>query len=423
MSDSYFDTLETRAPEAREAALFEDFGQRLATAANACPGLGAHLADAGDLALIDSRAALQRLPLLTKADLVAAQQSAPPLGGFARPGALAGLRLFRSPGPVWEPQLPGSDPWNAARGLFAAGFRKGDVVHNAFGYHGTPGGFILDEGARALGCTVYPAGTGDTAAQLAALIDSGAVAFCGTPDYLGTILKAAHEQGVKLPLARAMVSGGPLFPAFRAECLAAGVHVMQSYATADLGVIAHESASNESVHEGLIVNEGLIVEICRPGSGEPVAAGETGEVVVTRLHPDYPLVRFATGDLSRVLEGSSACGRTNRRLAGWLGRADQRTKVRGQFVDPRQVQRIRAAHSQIGALRLLVERIDDRDTLTLEIAGPELPTGRGEGSTGVLADVTATLKRETGLSGRVVIVDAVPDDGTVVRDLRDASTP
>lgn len=413
----FFDARDTTDPVTREAALFERFGERLAEAATACPGLGRHL-DGHDLRSIDSRAALARLPLLTKEALVGAQQSAPPLGGFLRPGALAGTRLFMSPGPVWEPQLAGSDPWAGARSLHAAGFRTGDVVHNAFSYHRTPGGLILDEGARALGCTVYPAGVGDTAAQVEALRGSGAVAWTGTPDYLKVLLDHATADGAPLTtLRRAMVSGGALFPALRDIYREAGIRTMQCYATADLGVIAYESESDGLVHPGMLVNEDLILEICKPGTGEPAAADEVGEVVVTRLHPDYPLVRFGTGDLSRLVDEPSPCGRTVQRIAGWMGRADQRTKVRGMFVDPRQVQAVRAAHPEIESLRLLVERHAERDVMTLEIVAPSLAD-----ESPTIAAIGATVKAQTSLSGDVRRVESIPNDGTVVRDLRDPGT-
>lgn len=415
MDQMPFDDLETRPPAAREAALFDGLGRRLALAARDAPGLGRHL-EGHELERIDSREALAELPLLTKGDLVEAQRERPPLGGFLRGNALPGPRLFASPGPVWEPQPSGTDPWHGARALHAAGFRAGDVVHNAFSYHGTPGGWILDEAACALGCTVFPAGTGDTASQVEALRHTRAVGYTGTPDYLATLLDhAAGDGGAPLDhLARAMVSGGALFPALRERYAAAGILCMQCYATADLGVIAYESRTDGTVHPGLTVNEGLILEICRPGTGEPAPHGEVGEIVVTRLDTDYPLVRFATGDLSRLLEGPSPCGRTGPRIAGWLGRADQRTKVRGMFVDPRQVQAIRTGEPRIEALRLLVEREGDRDVMTLEVRAPALAD-----EPGAVDALEAALKRHAKLSGRARLVDAIPDDGTVIRDLRD----
>jgi len=415
--DTHHDALDGASAQQRETALFADFGERLSAAAATCPGLRRHL-DGCTLDRIATRADLAELPVLDKATLVAAQQAAPPLGGFARPGALQGQRLFLSPGPVCEPQLPGSDPWNAARALHAAGFRAGHVVHNAFGYHGTPGGFMLDEGARALGCTIVPAGTLDTDRQLDAIRQLQPSGFCGTPDFLNALLDKAGAGA--LPFERALLSGGALFPALRERFEGVGIRAQQCYATADLGVIAYESATDGVPDAGLAISEGLIVEICRPGSGTPVGAGEVGELVVTRLHPDYPLIRFATGDLSRWLDEAAQQGRTAARIAGWMGRADQRTKVRGQFIDPRQVQRVRAAHPQIEALRVLVRREGDRDVATLEIAGGGLPGGTGEGATGVLADVTESVRREIGLTLQVTIVDAVPNDGVVVRDLRDA---
>lgn len=413
MSHAFFDDLDVRPPEARERALFDGLGARLAAAVADCPGLARHL-DGHALDGIGSREALAALPLLTKHDLVEAQRASPPLGGFVREGSLRGMRLFVSPGPVWEPQPSGEDPWAGARALHAAGLRADDVVHNAYAYHRTPGGWILDAAARALGCIVFPAGIGDTAAQVEALRHTRAVAYTGTPDYLATLLEhAAGDGGAPLDhLRRALVSGGALFPALRERYARAGIACLQCYATADLGVIAYESATGGTVHPGMLVNEGLIVEICRPGTGEPAPAGEVGEVVVTRLDTDYPLVRFATGDLSRTLDEASPCGRTAPRVAGWLGRADQRTKVRGLFVDPRQVQAIRGDEPRIETLRLLVERDGDRDVMVLEVQGAGLDDD-------AVAALEPVLGRRAGLAGSVRRVDSVPNDGTIIRDLRD----
>ena len=432
--NDFHDEKEGRSAEAREAALFERFGERLSRAASALSGLGEHLAG-HDLGAVDSREALARLPVLRKSALMAAQRERPPFGGFVDAEALAGSRVFVSPGPVFEPQRPVPDPWSAARALHAAGFGRGTLVHNAFSYHLTPGAFIVEEGARALGCTVFPAGTGGTAQQVAAIRQLRPRGFVGTPDYLRTLLDHAAEEGAPLESFEiALVSGGALFPAMRAGYRDAGIRVLQCYATADTGVIAYESATGGEPNPGMIVDEDLIVELCHPGSGEPVGPGERGEVIVTRLEsagerPVAPLVRFATGDLSMWLDEPSPCGRSNHRLAGWLGRADQRTKVRGQFVDPEQVQSLRREHPEIERLRLVVSRAGGRDAMTLRvrIGGEGGDGGGGRGGAGgdvsapdaLLERIGGSLSRLTGLSGTVEVVETLPADGIVVEDARD----
>jgi len=426
MSDeSFLDALETRAPEEREAALFARFDERLAAATARLPGLATQL-DGHDVGAVASRADLARLPVLRKDALMAAQRDAPPYGGFVDTAALGGTRAFMSPGPVFEVQRPGADPWESARALHAAGFRPGTLVHNAFSYHLTPGGFILDEGALALGCTVFPAGVGNTAMQVEAIRRFRPGGWTGTPDYLRTLLDHAIEDGGPLDSIRvALVSGGALFPALREGYREAGIAVLQCYATADAGVIAYETADEHgTAHPGMVVSEGLVVEICHPGGGEPVGPGERGEVIVTRLDPPgadgrlaspvAPLVRFATGDLSAFLDEPSPCGRSNARLAGWLGRADQRTKVRGMFVDPAQVQSVRAAHGEVERLRLVVSRDGARDVMTLRAA-----LRSGSDAEAMATALEASLARETGIGGTVEIVDTLPGDGIVVEDLRD----
>ncbi|MCL4140724.1 UNVERIFIED_CONTAM: hypothetical protein GTU68_062228 [Idotea baltica] len=319
-----------------------------------------------------------------------------------------------SPGPVWEPQVGLVDPWESARALHAAGFRPGDRVHNTFSYHVTPGGFILDEGARALGCSVFPSGTSPTEQQVQTMCTFGASAFVGTPDYLNTVLCKADELDIKLPaLKRAMVSGGPLFPVMREAFTERGIQVQQCYATADLGVIAYETSTDGVVHPGMLLNECLIVEIVKPGSGDPVAEGEVGEMVVTRLHPNYPLVRFATGDMSAFINEPSPCGRTGMRIKGWMGRADQRTKVRGMFVDPTQIQELRKAHNEVHTVRLVVTRANDKDVMTLQV-------NPAQSAQVDIAALAASLKRITGLSGEVTLIEnALPNDGVVVDDQRE----
>ena len=413
----HFDARETRDPAQRESDLFGRLPDFLTKAAAAAPGLARRLAGI-DLAAISDRSALGALPVLRKADLMEAQRAAPPFGGFADTAALAGSRIFQSPGPVFEPQPPGPDPWNAARALFAAGARRGDTVHNAFSYHMTPGGFVLDEGARALGCLVFPAGTASADSQVEAAQALRPTVFCGTPDHLKVILDRAAELGRPLGCFRiGLVSGGALFPTLRAEYGQAGIRVLQCYATAELGVVAYETAAQDGeAHPGMVLNEDLIVEIVRPGSGDPVPDGEVGEVVVTAFNPAYPLVRLATGDLSAVLPGLSPCGRTNRRIAGWMGRADQRTKVRGMFVDPAQLAELRRRHPGIARLRLVVGRADDRDAMTLKV---EPAAGAALDAVGL----ATALREATGLGGSVEIVPAgsLPNDGKTIADERDYS--
>ncbi|MEL6947563.1 MAG: AMP-binding protein [Pseudomonadota bacterium] len=404
-----FDSRDTLAPTAREEALFARLAQHLPKAIASSPGLARHLAG-HDLAGVTDRASLAALPVLRKADLMAAQEAEPPFGGFANLEALAGSRVFLSPGPIWEPQGLGADPWLAARALHAAGFRLGDVVHNALSYHMTPGGFILDEGLRALGCTVFPGGIGHTDAQVEAAVALKPSGYVGTPDYLKVILDRAAEMNADLSsIGRALVSGGALFPSMRAEYKARGVTVMQAYATADLGVIAYESMADGELCDGMVVNEDLIVEIVRPGTDQPVAAGDVGELVVTNFSASYPLVRFGTGDLSAILDEPSPCGRTAMRIKGWMGRADQRTKVKGMFVDPKQIEQVRKIHPDIAAARLVVSRSGEQDTMTLQVVGSGVDA----------AAVSETLRAFTKLSGQVEIVDDLPNDGKVIADKRD----
>lgn len=411
----FYDALETRDTTAREVETFVALSSLLRTALPRLPALGAWLGNP-DPDSISNRAALAQLPVLRKPDLMQMQADNPPFCGLADPDALVGNRVFLSPGPVWEPQGIGIDPWSAARALFAAGFRKGDVVHNALSYHMTPGGFILDEGARALGCLVFPAGTGNTEQQVDAarqLLPSG---YTGTPDYLKVILEKADEMGHQLTsIKRALVSGGALFPALRQYYAGRGIAVLQAYATADLGIVAYESADADGQpYPGMIVNEDRIVEIVRPGTSDPVPDGEVGELVVTTLNPAYPLIRFGTGDLSAILPGQSPCGRTAPRINGWMGRADQRTKIKGMFVDPKQIAELVAAHPDILRARLSVTRVNDGDAMTL-LVEPR------DGSSPDLEAVTATLTALTKLRGTVGLASAgtLPNDGKVISDERD----
>ena len=411
----FMDGLEQRDPAARERETFAAFAALMAVSLPRLPALGQWLGTPAAAAFAD-RAALANLPVMRKSDLMELQAANPPFGGLADAEALAGNRVFLSPGPVWEPQGLGADPWSSARALFAAGFRSGDIVHNALSYHMTPGGFILDEGARALGCLVFPTGTGNTEQQVDAAAQLKPVGYTGTPDYLKIILEKADEMGRDLSsFRRALVSGGALFPSLRQYYAERGIAVLQAYATADLGVIAYESADGQGgAHPGMIVSENMIVEIVRPGTGDPVPDGEVGELVVTTLNRAYPLVRFGTGDLSKILPGASPCGRTGPRIAGWMGRADQRTKVKGMFVDPKQIAALVAAHPDIARARLAVTRAGESDAMTLSVE-PKA------GAAPDVAAIAATLTALTKLRGDVVIaaVGSLPNDGKVISDERD----
>lgn len=402
----HFDARETRSPADREASLFAELPRALHHAIDRAPGWAARLRGI-DVSAVTSREALAGLPVTRKADLIAAQREHPPFGGFLAvpPGRLA--RVFVSPGPVLVPQGPERDAWGAARALFAAGVRPGELAANTFGYHMTPGAFILESGLEALGCPILAAGPGNAEQQLAAFAALRPALYCGVPDYLNILLDKAQETGTPIGFTRALVSGAALPADLRARIEARGVRVFECYATADLGVVAYESEARD----GLIVNEDLILEIVRPGTGEPVERGEVGEVVVTRLGATCPMIRLATGDLSAVMPGSSGCGRTNQRIRGWLGRADQRTKVKGMFVDPAQVEAVRARHPGIVKARLVITRAGHVDAMTLRCEGLER---------GAAEAVAATLKAVTGLAGTVEAapVGSLPDDGKVIADER-----
>ena len=414
MSD-YFDAADTIDAAEREASQFARLPGFLARVSAQAPGLTAWLSGI-DFAAIDSRAALATLPVLRKDDLMRLQAENPPFGGFVDMNALKGGRAYLSPGPVFEPQAPGADPWGGARALHAAGFRPGDMVWNTFSYHLTPGGLILDESARALGCTVFPGGVGNTEQQIEAAAALRPRGFVGTPDTLKIMLDKAAELGKDLSsIEVALVSGGALFPSLRAEYANRGVRTLQCYATADLGLIAYESARDDGEPvPGMLVNEGIIVEIVRPGTSDPVPDGEVGEIVVTTFNPAYPLIRFGTGDMSKMIAEPSPCGRTAPRIAGWMGRADQRTKIKGMFVDPKQVDEIIKRTGTLTRARLVVIRDGDRDAMTLQAeAAP---------GTSVDTDAIAAIMREvTKLSGAVEIVEAgaIANDGKVIDDRRD----
>src|SRR5271166_807515 len=400
----YFDSLETRDPAERERDLFGRLPDLIALALSA-PGWSRQLSGIDPNALT-SRAALAWLPVLRKSELTQRQRADPPFGGFNVTAPGRARRLLMSPGPIFEPEGVGTDFWGAARGLFAAGLRAGDIVHNSFAYHLTPGGFIMESGAHALGCAVIPAGTGNTEQQLDAIAHLKPTGYAGTPDFLKILLDAAAKAGKDASsLKRGLASGAALPASLRQELSARGVEVLQCYATADLGVIAYESEARE----GMIVNESLLVEIVRPGTGDPIATGEVGEVVVTSFNPDYPMIRLATGDLSAIMPGTSPCGRTNTRIAGWKGRADQTTKVKGMFVHPAQIAEIAHRHPELGRLRLVVTRANEQDVMTLMAEAASLPEV-------MRAAVAATLVSLTKLRGEVQFVPpgTLPNDGKVI---------
>jgi phenylacetate-CoA ligase len=407
----FYDDKESRSPERRERELFSKLPDFISLAMSA-PGWAEQLAGV-DPASITSRAALAGLPVLRKLDLKERQQIKPPFGGFNVIASAKLKRLLMSPGPIFEPEGHGLDWWNAARALFAAGFRPGDVVHNAFSYHLTPGGFILESGAHALGCTVIPGGVGNTEQQVEAIAHLKPSGYTGTPDFLKILLDTADRAGKDVSsLKRGLVSGAALPPSLRAEVAAGGVAVLQAYATAELGAIAYETP----VRDGMIVNENVIVEIVRPGTGDPVSDGEVGEVVVTSFNSDYPMIRLATGDLSAVLAGQSPCGRTNMRIKGWLGRADQTTKIRGLFVHPGQVVEVAKRHPELGRVRLRVTREAEQDVMTFT-AECAAPTSRLKDT------VTGSLRAITKLKGRVELLapGTLPNDGNVIVDERSHS--
>ena len=407
MSDHY-DTLETRDPAAREREQLARLPEAVAQAMTA-PGWARHLSGI-DPNSITSRAALASLPVLRKSELLTRQKETPPFGGFNTKPPGRAKRLMMSPGPIFEPEGFGTDWWGCARACFAAGFRTGDVVLNSFAYHLTPGGFILESGALALGCAVIAAGPGNTEQQLEAIAQFRPAGYMGTPDFLKILLDTAEKAGKDVAsIKRALVSGAALPPSLRDELGRRGITVLQCYATAELGIVAYES----DAREGMIVNEHLLIEIVRPGTGDPVADGEVGEVVVTTFNPDYPMIRLATGDLSAVLPGVSPCGRTNMRIKGWMGRADQTAKVKGMFVRPELVAEVAKRHPALGRVRLVVTRSGEQDAMTLmaECAAPDA----------ALADaVAATLQSVTKLKGEVKLVasGSLPNDGKIIADER-----
>ncbi len=406
---SYYDPLETRDPDEREADLMDKLARQVAHAKETTHYYFQALAGVNPYECT-TRAALAKLPLTRKRDLIELQKKTPPFGGLnALPRGRA-KRVFASPGPIYELQGMEMDHWRMARVLYAAGFRHGDLIHNCFSYHFTPGAFLMEGGARKLGCAVFPGGTGQTEQQVQAMVDLRPDGYVGTPSFLRIIVEKAEELGADISsLQKACVSGEALPGVTRAWLKERGIVVRQCYATADIGAIAYETEAEE----GLVVEDELLVEIVRPGTGNPVEPGEVGEVVVTTFNPDYPLIRFATGDLSAILPGRSPCGRSNIRLKGWLGRADQTTKIKGMFVHPEQVADLARRHPEIGRMRLVVDNPGGQDRMVLHC---ETPAGNPE----LDKALVASLREVTKLRGEVAFCapGGLPNDGKVIEDSR-----
>jgi phenylacetate-CoA ligase len=406
----YYDELETRDPEQREAALMAALPEQVARAQKDAPGFAKILAGI-DPTGVTSRAALAALPVTRKTELIGLQVADPPFGGLTATPARDLRHLYLSPGPIAEPEGHGADWWRMGRALYAGGFRKGDIVHNCFSYHFTPAGMMLESGARAVGCAVFPGGVGNSEDQARAMAHFRPDGYVGTPDFLQVILDKAAELKLDISSCRkAVVSGGALFPDMRSRYAEQGVAVLQCYGTADLGLVAYESEAMD----GMIADEGVILEIVRPGTGDPVPDGDVGEVVVTALNPDYPLIRFGTGDLSAILPGISPCGRTAPRIKGWMGRADQTTKVRGMFIHPEQVDRVAKRHPEIGKVRLVVGNENGQDTMVLSCEAESTDDA-------LAAAIADSIQAECKLRGAVELVtpDTLPNDGKVIDDTRE----
>ena len=412
----FFDLLESRDPQQREAELMARLPAQVAHA-QARSGAFAQALQGVSASGVDSRGALARLPVLRKSDLQTRQKAqresgGDVFGGFSTVGYGAQMpRIFASPGPIYEPEGTAKDYWRMARAIFAAGFRPGELIHNCFSYHFVPAGSMMETGAHALGCSVFAGGTGQTEQQVQAMAELQPAGYIGTPSFLKIIVEKAADMGVALPSVRKAMFGGEAFPpSLRDWFLARGIDAYQCFATADLGLIAYET----SAREGLVLDEGVIVEIVRPGTGDPVPDGEVGELVVTSLNPVYPLVRFGTGDLSAVLAGSCPTGRTNTRIKGWMGRADQTTKIRGMFVHPGQVNDIAKRFPEVVKARLVVtgEMANDAMTLRVETAcgGPD----------GLAAKIGDAIREVTKLRGEVELLlpGSLPNDGKVIEDAR-----
>ncbi len=397
MLTQFYDDLETRTENERKKAISKVLPVQIKN----LQSLGGLKGIDSDM--IDSVEALKQLPVLRKSELREMQQKKPPFGGLVR-GTVE--HIFQSPGPIYEPGKDTHDWWRFGRFLHASGVGRSDIVQNCFSYHLTPAGMMFENGAKAVGATILPAGTGQTELQVQAAFDVGASVYAGTPDYLNTILEKSSEMGLKLSYSKAVVSGGALFPSLRESYLARGINCLQCYGTADLGCIAYES----SEQDGMIVEEGVLLEIVTPGTGNPVKEGEVGEILVTTLNSDYPLVRFATGDMSAFIGGHSACGRTNVRIKGWMGRADQTTKVKGMFVRPEQVAELVNRHPEVSKARVVVSRVNESDSMVvrLEVSGSSNQ------------EYHESVQNIFRIKGEVEVVptDKLPKDGLVIEDLR-----
>ena len=408
---NFYDALETRSRDEREISLFRALPQLVQYAQNKAPGWARQLKGI-DAAAITSRAALSGLPVLRKGDLKALQEAHPPFGELTTKPNGKLSRLFMSPGPIFDPESQGDDPWRVARGLFAAGMRPGHVIQNCFGYHLTPGAWMVDSGARKLGCAVIPAGVGQTEQQLEVIRALKPDAYTGTPSFLRILIEKAHETGADISnLKNALCAAEALPPSLRTWFKDQGLQtVLQWYGTADLGMVAYESQAMQ----GMIIEESLIIEIVKPGTGDLVADGEVGELVVTSFNQDYPMIRFGTGDLTAILPGASPCGRTNVRIKGWMGRADQTTKVRGMFVHPGQVDQIIKRHPEIVKARLVVtgEMANDQLTLVCETAFADVKAIEAR----VLESVRDVTKLRADMQW--VAVGSLANDGKVIEDLR-----
>ena len=406
----YYDKLETRDPEERERALMATLPQQVAHAKRHAPYF-AELLRQTEPRAVTSRKALASLPVTRKHQLLELQKNSPPFGGLSAvaPGQLA--RIFMSPGPIYDPEGRRPDYWRMARALFAAGFRPGDIIHNCFSYHLTPAGSIMESGAAALGCAVIPGGIGQTELQARVIADLQPKGYVGTPSFLRIILDKGREMGVDLScLKRALVSGEAFSPVLKSAIASYQIAAFQTYGTADLGNIAYETEARA----GMVIDEGIILEIVRPGTGDPLPDGEVGEVVVTTLTADYPLIRFGTGDLSAILPGQSPCGRTNQRIKGWLGRADQTTKIKGMFVHPEQVAETVRRHGEVTRARLVVTNDGHSDIMTLKA---EVPAGTDPALALRIAESLASVTKLTGIVA-LVPPRTLPNDGKVIEDAR-----
>lgn len=405
----YFDDLETRDPEVREQALLAELSKQIANAIHNAPGWAKILSDVQP-ADLNSREALAGLPITRKSELNARQKDDPPLGGLTTAPSSELDWVFCSPGPIYEPGGRGGDFWRMGRALYAAGFRRGDTVHNTFAYHLTPAGHMMEAGAHACGCVVIPGGVGNTEQQLQTISHIQPKGYVGTPSFLRILLEKANELGLDVSsITNAAVGGEALPPSLRDYFQSHGIHVLQSYGTADLGLVAYESPAME----GMILDESVIVEIVRPGTGDPVDEGEVGEVVVTTLNPIYPLIRFATGDLSAILSGQSPCGRTNTRIKGWMGRADQTTKVKGMFIHPKQIAEVIARHPEVKRARLVVDNIDHVDVMTLHCETSDC-------NDQLRNEIAVSLQAICKLKGDVALSQpgSLSNDGKVIDDIR-----